>query len=176
MNKKNDKNDFESKSENNFEPIKSNNFFLKIFISISILIIFSYLVYIFYFKKKNDPVENLILEKNEIERNEREKNEYQNEKVEINYIDKIEKPKIIKVSSKENMFYAVVGSFLDKYNAEDFANNLLKKGYTVYLIYPKKNVDYTYVAIDKFSNRENYKENIKNLKDKFSGKIWMFHY
>lgn len=168
-------NNFDLSNSESFEPIKTNNSFLKFAIALVLFAILGFATYWFYFKKDDLSrlEESLGLEND----NDSSIVEFDsaNATVDETFNSKPKQEGIIQVNDKQNVHYVVIGSFMDKDLALDYAKGLLKTNPTVYVI-SKPSGKYTYIALESFDQENDAKDRAKSLASTYPHGTWVLFY
>lgn len=161
--------DFGLPNQSNFEPIKADNKIAKIAAISALFLTFGFAVYWFYIRKPDvsNLEESLGLERDiQIA-----------EVIDEIIIENFDAPKageVINITEASSKYYVVVGSFIDRDLAMDFAKKLSKSDTCVYAI-PNKGI-YCYVAVEQTENIEDAKEKANSLRSKYKNGTWVLFY
>lgn len=169
-------NNFDLSNPENFEPIKSSNILVKFAVALVLLFTLGFATYWFYFKKDNLSAleESLGLEKDEVS----DVAVFDNSNVseDESFSSKDKEEGIIYVNEGRGAYFVIIGSFVDKDLAVDYANLLLKSHSTVYVINKGRHKNYVYVALGSFDRKEYAKNMAKTISATYPKGVWILLY
>lgn len=169
-------NNFDLSNTENFEPLRNNNNLVRFIVSFAIISIFGFGVYWFYFKKDDLSrlEQSLGLEKDGD--SEEVKFDSSNVVIDEAFSSKPKYEGVVHISENQNVYYVVIGSFIDKDLAIDYANTLAKSNSTVYVINKRKLGSYTYIALECFNQEKDAKDKAKSIAGTYQHGAWvLFH-
>lgn len=168
---------FGDSSKENFEPIKSGNNGARFFLIFIILGILGFSVYYFFLRKGNISKEEEMIANSIAEEFADNQALPSEDDVEVeNFKTAPPKAEIVNVTERTNNYYLVVGSFVDKYLAEDLAQKIVNKGKVAYIIHPESNSIYYIVAVSKSESLQDAENDMKELKKEYSTTVWIKRY
>lgn len=160
----------------NFEPIKPKNTFLRVFFVFFLLGLLGFSIYFFFLRKKNiSKEEEMIASEIAAEFTENQVLPIE-EEVQVEKFEDPPAPEIVHLKNRSNEYYIIIGSFVDKYFAEDLAKKVLAKGKTAYIIHPERDSVYYFVGIHKSNSKEDLQKKSEEYRQDFEvggSKLWI---